>query len=459
MSGTNNLFFIYAKEDSALLLKILEQLYPLKKEIGLSFWYDDPIYPDQEWYPQIVSRFEEADGYIFLLSNKFMHSSFVQQLEFKQVVDRYRDKEAVLIPILVDDCPWDVDFSSEEYTFNFKHLRVLPEPGKPLGGLGVPKRTLKQCTDEIKKMLITTFGNSPGLFDEITAQGTAERETEENTPSDTPVEKTPEAKKDKGATVPGSENVVGPSELTDLEETTTEVGQVENDGSSETEEISPVARPYREEDTPKEKLYPKKKLLYGVAALVLVVLGSIVFSQWGTSVRTKAPNGSTDATTAAPVSKSNGEAAVSSENKVTQGKQMEQSRMNGAAAQLTLGIGDSYSDGLVFEIKDDGKAGIVAHQADLGPMTWNEAMQVPETLGEGWRIPSLDELKQMYARIGQGADNAGRFADEFYWSATPFDDNQAMVVRFSDGNASFHYNSRGTHRQFLVRAVRDFILE
>jgi hypothetical protein len=71
-------------------------------------------------------------------------------------------------------------------------------------------------------------------------------------------------------------------------------------------------------------------------------------------------------------------------------------------------------------------------------------------------LPTFNELKLMYRTIGQGAANSGQFTDEFYWSATPYDDNQAQVVRFRDGNLSYHYNSKGTHRKFQVRAVRDF---
>ncbi len=45
---------------------------------------------------------------------------------------------------------------------------------------------------------------------------------------------------------------------------------------------------------------------------------------------------------------------------------------------------------------------------------------------------------------------------ELYWSATSYDANQARLLRFSDGNASFHYNKNVPHRKFLVRAVHDF---
>jgi hypothetical protein len=129
---------------------------------------------------------------------------------------------------------------------------------------------------------------------------------------------------------------------------------------------------------------------------------------------------------------------------------------NQAAAILELGIGDMYRGGIIFAIDPSNKTGKIASIEDEGPMTWNNAMTIQEQLGEGWRLPNMDELRLMYRNIGQGADNKGEFADELYWSATPFDDYQARLLRFSDGNASYHFNSSGTHRKFLVRAIQDF---
>ncbi|KKM89307.1 hypothetical protein LCGC14_1250030, partial [marine sediment metagenome] len=129
---------------------------------------------------------------------------------------------------------------------------------------------------------------------------------------------------------------------------------------------------------------------------------------------------------------------------------------NQAAAILKLGIGDMYKGGIIFAIDSSNKTGKIAYMDDEGPMTWNNAMTIHEQIGEGWRLPTLDELRLMYKNIGQGADNRGEFADELYWSATPFDDYQARLLRFSDGNASYHFNSVGTYRKFRVRAIQDF---
>ena len=119
-------------------------------------------------------------------------------------------------------------------------------------------------------------------------------------------------------------------------------------------------------------------------------------------------------------------------------------------------MGDTYEGGIVFIIENEGKTGKIAHLKDAGIMPWTNAMQIHEQLGEGWRLPSFDELEIMYKTIGPGATNIGQFTNELYWSATPYDEYQARLLRFWDGNTSYHYNKNVEHRQFQVRAVRDF---
>ena len=83
-------------------------------------------------------------------------------------------------------------------------------------------------------------------------------------------------------------------------------------------------------------------------------------------------------------------------------------------------------------------------------------MKIHEQLGEGWRLPTFDELETMYRTVGQGANNNAQFANGLYWSATDYDEYQARLLRFSDGNSSYHYNKGLEHRKYLVRAIRDF---
>ncbi|MGB5499256.1 MAG: toll/interleukin-1 receptor domain-containing protein, partial [Maribacter sp.] len=127
-----NIFIIYTSDDNDIMLQLLRHLQPLKELHDISIWHDDPIYKGQLWKPQIESRLNAADIFLFLVSDAFMHSEFIDQSEFKGAIDRYKEGNAKVMPILIDKCPWDIDFRSDDYNFNFKELQVLPEHGKPI---------------------------------------------------------------------------------------------------------------------------------------------------------------------------------------------------------------------------------------------------------------------------------------------------------------------------------------
>ena len=81
-------------------------------------------------------------------------------------------------------------------------------------------------------------------------------------------------------------------------------------------------------------------------------------------------------------------------------------------------------------------------------MTWKEAKQTFADLGDGWRLPTKDELNLMYInRVVIGG-----FDNKYYWSSTELDFNYAWYFIFYSG---FAYDYTDKVSTFYVRAVRD----
>jgi hypothetical protein len=356
---------------------LLHQLASLTKDHKISFWYDDPIDQKKEWSPQIVSRFEEADVHLILLNNSLLHSKFIEQVEFKWIIDKYKSGESQVIPIVLEKCPWDIDFESKDYSFNFKELNVLPKARKPLKSWNPIEKAVENCAVSINNQLLK---------------------------------------------IRKQRDIVPAIKSFKLNEERIGVQLVSN-------------------------VKKRKNLLSGAAAAALLVFGIMFFS--GNSAETKQ---------VAPIQTENDITAVNVSNieDETNNQIPEITTLSAAATISKPMLGDELNGGVIFEINDISKIGIIASMKDVGPMIWSDAIKIHEQLGEGWRLPTLDELKLMYTTIGQGNENRGQFEDALYWSATPYDDYQARLVRFSDGSTKYHYNSVGTHRKFLVRAVRDF---
>ena len=94
----------------------------------------------------------------------------------------------------------------------------------------------------------------------------------------------------------------------------------------------------------------------------------------------------------------------------------------------------------------DGK--LIVSMKDLeGAFTWDEAMEEVKKLGEGWRLPTKEELNLMYLH----KDKIGGFVEGYYWSSTEYGAYLAWVQDFTNGN---HYSNNKNFTNYYVRAVR-----
>tara|TARA_R110001592_G_scaffold80028_5_gene238791 strand:+ start:447 stop:773 length:327 start_codon:yes stop_codon:yes gene_type:complete len=70
---------------------------------------------------------------------------------------------------------------------------------------------------------------------------------------------------------------------------------------------------------------------------------------------------------------------------------------------------------------------------DLGRMNWHEAKIACKKLGTGWRLPTKDELNMLY----ENKEEIGGFVNNYYWSSTENDNNNAWKQSFNDGYQNF----------------------
>ena len=90
---------------------------------------------------------------------------------------------------------------------------------------------------------------------------------------------------------------------------------------------------------------------------------------------------------------------------------------------------------------------------DLGEMTWDEAMEKVKELGEGWRLPTIEEFKET---LYPNRDRIPKLEESYYWSSSESNANFVRYFLFFNGSAFFNSNKYTT---YYVRAVRDFNAE
>lgn len=99
----------------------------------------------------------------------------------------------------------------------------------------------------------------------------------------------------------------------------------------------------------------------------------------------------------------------------------------------------------------DGKAMQVATE-DLENMNWADAKMACNSLGNGWRLPSIEEHKAIYEQLKK--QGKGNFKmNDFYWSSSEYDAERAWYFNYDYGKAYYIYSEKRLHVH--VRAVRD----
>ena len=126
----------------------------------------------------------------------------------------------------------------------------------------------------------------------------------------------------------------------------------------------------------------------------------------------------------------------------------------------TYKVGDYYDangkQGVVFVVTPDGKHGKIVGLNNLGLMLWDNAIAACRNLGNGWRLPSKEDLLAIYkvkstlnstlAAVGDKLPSA------WHWSSTEYNSDCVWRVDMYDGSTfSLNKDYNG-----YVRAVSAF---
>jgi internalin A len=101
---------------------LLKHLTGLRDQIIT--WNDRDILPGEEWDDRIKEELHRADVVLYLVSANSMATQYIQNVELPLIEQRCRNKECVLIPVIIDFCHWeDSDFAK---------YNALPDKGRPV---------------------------------------------------------------------------------------------------------------------------------------------------------------------------------------------------------------------------------------------------------------------------------------------------------------------------------------
>lgn len=117
-------FYSYAHEDRPLRDELEKHLKLLHRQGLIIQWYDHYISPGSNRPQAISMHLERASVILLLVSADFLASDYCYGVEMQRALERHRNKEARVIPILLRP----VDYKGAP----FAQLRTLPTNTKPI---------------------------------------------------------------------------------------------------------------------------------------------------------------------------------------------------------------------------------------------------------------------------------------------------------------------------------------
>ena len=115
-------------------------------------------------------------------------------------------------------------------------------------------------------------------------------------------------------------------------------------------------------------------------------------------------------------------------------------------------LGKSLYGGTIIGLLDDSIL-ILASKDTETRLNWSEAIEYCSKLSsngyQDWRLPSKDELKELY-KNKDSLDDKEAFIENYYWSSSEFSSTNAWKQNFNNGNQN---NNNKTNANY-VRAVR-----
>lgn len=117
-------FLSYAAEDSGHRADLERHLAPMKRQLRLDTWQFGQIVAGTNWDEAIRRQLECADLVILLITARFLASRYCYDVELRRALERHNLHEALVVPVIVEDCDWRFE--------DFARLQVLPSKAKPV---------------------------------------------------------------------------------------------------------------------------------------------------------------------------------------------------------------------------------------------------------------------------------------------------------------------------------------
>jgi hypothetical protein len=138
------IFISYSHVDADLKGALVKHLEPLRRLNLIDQWHDGKIEAGDKWDEKIAEAIEKSDIILLLVSIDFINSRYCYDVELDLALERGRDGDAVVIPVIGRSCIWE--------SMKFAHLQSLPADGKAIASWADRDQALTAVAEGIKRV-------------------------------------------------------------------------------------------------------------------------------------------------------------------------------------------------------------------------------------------------------------------------------------------------------------------
>jgi len=99
-------FISYSHDDLEYRRELQKYLINMERENLIEVWQDGMIQPGSEWDLTIKENLENADVIILLVSQSFIASNYIHEVELRKTIEKQLDGTAQFFPILIKNCDY-----------------------------------------------------------------------------------------------------------------------------------------------------------------------------------------------------------------------------------------------------------------------------------------------------------------------------------------------------------------
>lgn len=157
MSPPQQCFLSYAHDDHKGFDQLLANLKPYAFLHGIDLWHDKGITAGSYWDDKIKHEIARSQIFVLLTSNAFLGSEYVLKHELPAILDRHKNANALVVPVIYRECAWQGFFG------NYIQVVPLNDAGRlsPVHAWRDRETAMAKATGAISTAICDWFGLPP----------------------------------------------------------------------------------------------------------------------------------------------------------------------------------------------------------------------------------------------------------------------------------------------------------